>query len=149
MQKIQKFHFGNIYSTSKSTKTYELIERNGHYLTFKVRNPKTRDSWKQCSTSTFKADETRAFEEIIFNDGIRLRADSYRQDHNNGLNATSEQEKGKNYELENLTASYIHVEGYADLRSIYYIMCQEYPSEFDRKSALQAIRKVLREELYS
>ena len=77
MQKIQKFHFGRIYAALKSTKTYELIERNGHYLTFRVRNPKTRDSWKQRATSTYKADETGAFEEILFSDGIRLRADSW------------------------------------------------------------------------
>ena len=50
------------------------------------------------------------------------------------------------HELENLAACYVHVEGYTDLRSIYYVMCREYPGEFDRKLALQAICKVLKEE---
>ena len=49
-------------------------------------------------------------------------------------------------ELENLVACYIHVEGYTDLRSIYYTMNQEYPGQFDRKTALTTIRKVLKEE---
>lgn len=49
-------------------------------------------------------------------------------------------------ELENLVACYIHVEGYTDLRSIYYAMNQEYPGQFDRKMALTAIRKILKEE---
>ena len=49
-------------------------------------------------------------------------------------------------ELENLVGCYIHLEGYADLRSIYYMLRQEYPGEFDRKLALEAIRKVLKEE---
>jgi len=74
MQKIQKFQFNHIYTTSRSTKTYELIDRNGHTLTFRVRNLKTRDSWKQVSTSTYKADLSGAFEEVIFSDGVRLRA---------------------------------------------------------------------------
>lgn len=47
-------------------------------------------------------------------------------------------------ELENLVACYIHVEGYTDLRSIYYILRQEYPGQFDRKEALQVIRDVLK-----
>ena len=49
-------------------------------------------------------------------------------------------------ELENLVGCYIAVEGYTDLRSIFSIMCQEYPGEFDRKLALQVIRRVLKEE---
>ena len=49
-------------------------------------------------------------------------------------------------ELESLVASYIHIEGYTDLRSIYYIMRQEYPGQFDQKKALQVIHKVLKEE---
>lgn len=49
-------------------------------------------------------------------------------------------------ELENLVACYIHVEGYTDLRSIYNVMNQEYPGQFDRKTALTAIRKILKEE---
>lgn len=49
-------------------------------------------------------------------------------------------------ELENLVGCYITVEGYTDLRSIFNIMCQEYPGEFDKKTALQVIRRVLREE---
>ena len=79
MQKIQKFQFGRLYAAPKSTKTYELIDRNGHFLTFRVRNPKTKDSWKQTSTSTFKADEIGAFEEILFSDGVRLRSDAFRK----------------------------------------------------------------------
>ena len=76
MQKIQKFQLGRIYSAPKSTKTYELIERSGHHLTFRVRNPKTKDSWKQISTSTYKADQSGAFEEVLFSDGVRLRSDA-------------------------------------------------------------------------
>lgn len=48
-------------------------------------------------------------------------------------------------ELENLAACYIHVEGYTDLRSIYYAMNQEYSGQFNRKAALARIRKVLKE----
>ena len=77
MQKIQKFQFGRLYAAPKSTKTYELINRDGHALTFRVRNPKTRDSWKQLATSTYKADETGAFEEVLFSDGARLRSDAW------------------------------------------------------------------------
>ena len=76
MQKIQKFQFNRIYAAPKSTKTYELINRDGHRLIFRVRNPKTNDSWKQLSTSTFKADQNGAFEEVLFSDGVRLRADA-------------------------------------------------------------------------
>ena len=49
-------------------------------------------------------------------------------------------------EFENLVGCYIHLEGYTDLRSIYDILRQEYPGEFDRKPALGIIRKVLTEE---
>ena len=49
-------------------------------------------------------------------------------------------------ELENLAVCYIHVEGYTDLRSIYYPMNQEYPEQFNRKAALAVIRKVLKEQ---
>ena len=49
-------------------------------------------------------------------------------------------------ELENLVGCYIHLEGYTDLRSIYYVMRREYLGEFDMKLALDAIRRVLREE---
>ena len=49
-------------------------------------------------------------------------------------------------ELENLVGCYIHLEGYTDLRSIYNIIRQEYPGEFDRKPTLEAIRKLLKEE---
>ena len=47
-------------------------------------------------------------------------------------------------ELENLVHCYINVECYTDLRSIYDMMSQEYPGEFDRKVALQVIRRVLK-----
>ena len=80
MQKIQKFQFGRLYAAPKSTKSYELLNRDGHRLVFLVRNPKTRDSWKQLVVSTFKADETGAFEEILCNDGVRLRADAWCSD---------------------------------------------------------------------
>ena len=77
MRKIQKFQFGRLYAAPKSTKTYELINRDGHALTFRVRNPKTRDSWKMRATSTYKADENGAFEEVLFSDGGRLRSDTW------------------------------------------------------------------------
>lgn len=48
-------------------------------------------------------------------------------------------------EMENLVGCYIHLEGYTDLRSIFDMMQQEYPGEFDRKRALLTIHKVLRE----
>lgn len=76
MQKIQKFQSGCMYCAPKSTKTYELLDRSGHHLTFRVRNPKTRDSWKQTSTSTYKADQIGAFEEVLFSDGVRLRSNA-------------------------------------------------------------------------
>jgi len=79
MQKIQKFQLGRIYSAPKSTKTYELLSRDGHRLAFLVRNPKNRDSWKQISTSSFKADQNGAFEEVLFSDGDRLRSDAFRK----------------------------------------------------------------------
>ena len=49
-------------------------------------------------------------------------------------------------EIENLVACYIHVEGYTDLRSIYNVMNQEYSGQFDRKTTLTTIHKVLKEE---
>ena len=49
-------------------------------------------------------------------------------------------------ELENLAACYIHVEGYTDLRSIYIAMSQDYPGQFDRKTAFAVISRVLKEE---
>lgn len=49
-------------------------------------------------------------------------------------------------ELVDLVTCYINVEGYTDLHSIYYVMRQEYPGEFDPKEALSAIRKGLKEE---
>ena len=78
MQKIQKFQFGRLYAAPKSAKTYELIDRDGHALTFRVRNPQTRDSWKMRATSAYKADASGAFEEVLFSDGVRLRADACR-----------------------------------------------------------------------
>ena len=80
MQKIQKFQFNRIYAAPRSTKIYELINRDGHHLIFRVRNPKTNDSWKQLATSTFKADQNGAFEEVLFKDGVRLRADAWCSD---------------------------------------------------------------------
>ena len=76
MQKIKKFQLTQVYTAPKSVKLYELVERNGHFLTFRVRNPKTRDSWKQMATSSFKANEFGAFEEVLFSDGVRLRSNA-------------------------------------------------------------------------
>ena len=75
MQKIQKFQTGRLYAAPKSIKTYELIDRNGRILTFRGRNPKTGDSWKQTATSSYKADATGAFEDVLLSDGTRLRGD--------------------------------------------------------------------------
>ncbi len=77
MQKIQKFQANRLYVAPKSRKTYELISRNGHRLVFRVREPKSRDTSKLLATSTFKADETGAFEEVIFHNGVRLRSDAW------------------------------------------------------------------------
>ena len=75
MQKIQKFQTCRLYATPKSVTTYELIDRNGRILTFRGRNPKTHDSWKQTATSSYKADAFGAFEEVLLSDGTRLRGD--------------------------------------------------------------------------
>lgn len=48
-----------------------------HHLIFRVLNLKTNDSWKQLSTSTFKADQNGAFEDVLFKDGIRLRPNGF------------------------------------------------------------------------
>ena len=77
MEKIQKFSFGRLYAAPKSTRTYELIDRSGHDLTFRVRNPRTDDSWKQRAVSAYKADAAGAYEEVLFMDGVRLRADAW------------------------------------------------------------------------
>ena len=77
MEKIQKFSFGRLYAAPRSTKIYELIDRNGHDLTFRVRNPRTDDSWKQRAVSAYKADAAGAFEEVLFMDGVRLRSDAW------------------------------------------------------------------------
>lgn len=55
-------------------------------------------------------------------------------------------EKMTKEELEDLVACYINVEGYTDLRSIYIVMKQEYPGEFDHKTAIRIIGKILKEE---
>ena len=80
MQKIQKFQFDRLYAAPNSKKSFELIERNGHHLTFRVRKPKDRTTYKTTATSTFKADETGAFEEVLFLDGVRLQSDSWCSD---------------------------------------------------------------------
>lgn len=49
-------------------------------------------------------------------------------------------------DLEDLVACYVNIEGYTDFRSIFIVMKQEYPGEFDHKMAMAAIRKVLKEE---
>ena len=45
-------------------------------LGLQVRNPRTRDSWKQRSASFYKTDASGAFEEVLFGDGVRLRSNS-------------------------------------------------------------------------
>ena len=94
MQKIQKFQFGRLYAAPKSIKTYELIDRDGHRLVFRVRNPKTRDSWKQLATSTYKADQTGAFEEVLFSDGVRLRSDAWSSGPKKVRRISAEAQKG-------------------------------------------------------
>lgn len=76
MQKIQKFQLSHIYSTPNSKNSFELIERNGHHLTFRVRKPKDRTTYKITAVSTYKADQTGAFEEVLLMDGTRIRSDS-------------------------------------------------------------------------
>ena len=76
MQKIQKFQPTHFYSAPKSKNTYELIDRNGHYLTFRVHKPKDRTSFKVSATSFYKADQNGAFEEVLLQDGTRIRSDS-------------------------------------------------------------------------
>ena len=49
-------------------------------------------------------------------------------------------------ELKNLIACYILIEGYTDTRSIYNVMSQEYPGQFERKAALRVISRTLKEE---
>ena len=77
MNTIKKFRSGLLYSAPSSNKIYELLERNGHFLTFRARNLKTKDSFKLQATSTYKADASGAFEEVLFSDGVRLRSDSF------------------------------------------------------------------------
>ena len=76
MQKIQKFQLNQSYSAPKSKNTFELIDRNGHYLTFRVHKPKDRTSFKVSATSFYTADQNGAFEEILLQDGTRIRSDS-------------------------------------------------------------------------
>ena len=75
MQKIQKFQLNQSYSAPKSKNTFELIQRNGHYLTFRVSRPKDRSSYKISATSFYKADQNGAFEEVLLQDGTRIRSD--------------------------------------------------------------------------
>ena len=74
MQKIQKFQFSHIYSALNSKKTFELIERNGHHLTFRVRVPKERTTSKTTAISYYKADQNGAFEEVLLMDGTRIQS---------------------------------------------------------------------------
>ena len=76
MQKIQKFQPGRLYAGTNSKKSFELIERNGHHLTFRVRNPKDRTSYKTTATSLYKADQNGAFEEVLLMDGTRIQSGS-------------------------------------------------------------------------
>jgi hypothetical protein len=76
MQKIQKFQPSKIYSAPKSKNTFELLDRTGHYLVFLVRKPKDRTTYKITATSFFRADQNGAFEEVLLQDGTRIRSDS-------------------------------------------------------------------------
>lgn len=76
MQKIQKFQPAQLYCAPKSKNSFELIERSGHHLIFLVRRPKDRISYKITATSVFKADQNGAFEEVLLQDGTRIRSDS-------------------------------------------------------------------------
>ena len=76
MQKIQKFQLSQIYSAPESKKSFELIGRNGHHLTFRVRKPKDRTTYKTTAVSSYKADETGAFEEVLLMDGTRIQSGS-------------------------------------------------------------------------
>lgn len=77
MKKIQKFQFGRLYCAANSKKTFELIDRDGHRLMFRVRCPKDQMTYKVLATSAYKADETGAFEEILLQDGTRVRSDAW------------------------------------------------------------------------
>lgn len=76
MQKIQKFQISQIYYAPKSENSFELIERNGHHLTFRVRKPKDRTTYKTTAVSTYKADQAGAFEEVLLMDGTRIQSGS-------------------------------------------------------------------------
>ena len=76
MQKIQKFQLSQIYSALNSKKTFELIERNGRHLTFRVRKPKERTTSKTTAISFYRADQTGAFEEVLLLDGTRINSGS-------------------------------------------------------------------------
>ena len=49
MQKIRKFHPGRLYSSStvNNFNWYELTNRDGKHLTFRVRKAGTKDTWTQ------------------------------------------------------------------------------------------------------
>ena len=49
-------------------------------------------------------------------------------------------------ELAQLAAEYVVLEGYTDPRSILNVMLQEYPGEFDRRTAMKVICKVLKKD---
>ena len=76
MQTIKKFHPNTIYSSSSSKNTFQLLERNGHHLIFRVWKANDRISYIISATSTNKADEKGAFEEILLMDGSRVQSDS-------------------------------------------------------------------------
>lgn len=74
MQSIQKFKFNQKYCAINSRKKFELVERNDNYLVFRVRKPGSRETYKTAATSTYKANEFGAFEEVFLPDGVRVRA---------------------------------------------------------------------------
>lgn len=77
MQTIKKFKPERLYSTLSNNNWYELINRDGKHLTFRVRRAGTKDTWTQGADSTFKADGDGAYESVRFTDGTVVNADHY------------------------------------------------------------------------
>lgn len=77
MQTIKKFKPERLYSTLSNNNWYELINRDGMHLTFRVRKAGTKDTWTQEADSTFKADGNGAFESVRFTDGTVINANHY------------------------------------------------------------------------
>jgi len=78
MQTITKFTSGRWYFGSNNHCFYELLERDGHNLVFRVWRAGTDqgDGWKEHGVSNFGANELGAFEKIILN-GTTVMSDSW------------------------------------------------------------------------